>query len=848
MSVLDKLTYRTLKDRKARTIVTVLGIFLAAMLLSGVVTFASTLQNYLIGSEEEYSGSWYSAVFDADEREIKAADADPAAGEISVLHTVGYVKLSQSTNDYKPYIYIAEAGKGFFKQMNVKLQQGRLPKTANEIVLSSHMSSDGGVKLRVGDKISLAVGRRVSSKGKPLYQNQGYETGEKTTDVTTKKYTVTGIIERSAAEPYQAPGYTAFAGEGSTEAAEYPVTAYIKTSSAAGIRSYTEKYFGEKAQVEYNEELLSITGDSEDNSFQNVLLATVAILFALIMMGAIALIYNAFSISVKDRIRQLGMLSSIGATGRQIKEITLKEGASICLMGIPAGLLAGVGAIGALLYILKGKFRNIAGDDINTQIVLHINFIWLLAAGITAMIAVMISIYIPAVKAGRAGAIDAVKQASVYKDGGKYRTEKPAGPGKLLGFAGMMARKYFRRDRKKYRAPIVSLFLSIVLFVTASTFTGLIKTSFHSPKEDYDVMYSSYVSDGQPDVDTDIQNYLKMQSGEAITDMSFVETIDCTGEIPVSELSDRAAKICRNNNIIEGGKANPDIQIYIVDNHSFNKYIKKIGAKKEDVIGSKTSQIYDESRYTGTDTMMTDMIGSGTEKRISMTDGTKKKVRVAFRTNELPWSCSDGEDMTFLVMSANTASKVFGNYEKYTGSRNMAFRSSMPRATYNSLERICRDVGMNTEGLYNKSSERKSYRSMILVIEIFSYGFIILISLIAAANVVNTISTNVMMRRRDLVMLRAMGMDGKSMRRMANIECLLYGIKSLIFGIPAAILLSWLMFKVWPVPDFWAVFPWKGIIISVFSVFAVVFAAMMYATRKIEKSEYTVEILRGDNI
>jgi putative ABC transport system permease protein len=137
---------------------------------------------------------------------------------------------------------------------------------------------------------------------------------------------------------------------------------------------------------------------------------------------------------------------------------------------------------------------------------------------------------------------------------------------------------------------------------------------------------------------------------------------------------------------------------------------------------------------------------------------------------------------------------------------------------------------------------------MITVINVFAYGFIILISLIAATNVFNTVSTGISLRRREFAMLKSVGMTSKGFNKMMNYECLLYGAKALLFGLPTSFIITYLIyFFVSHGAEISFVLPWSAIGIAVFSVFAVVFATMMYSMSKIKKDN-PIDALKNENL
>ena len=146
------------------------------------------------------------------------------------------------------------------------------------------------------------------------------------------------------------------------------------------------------------------------------------------------------------------------------------------------------------------------------------------------------------------------------------------------------------------------------------------------------------------------------------------------------------------------------------------------------------------------------------------------------------------------------------------------------------------------------TQDKETSNAIVMIVNVFSYGFIILISLIVIANVFNTISTNILLRRQEFAMLKSVGMTKKSLNKMMNYECVFYGIKGLIFGLILAVLATYAMFNVMS-EGFNVGFyiPVQSIVVVVISIFIVVFASMIYTMSKIKKDN-VIETLRNDNI
>ena len=167
------------------------------------------------------------------------------------------------------------------------------------------------------------------------------------------------------------------------------------------------------------------------------------------------------------------------------------------------------------------------------------------------------------------------------------------------------------------------------------------------------------------------------------------------------------------------------------------------------------------------------------------------------------------------------------------------------------VTRLVRDIGgdSNHVSIVDYAAEIESTRALVTVAKVLAYGFIILISLIASANVFNTISTNISLRRREFATLKSVGLTSKGMRRMMTFESILYGVKSLMFSLPVSLAMTYLVYIVASDSGYEMGFyvPWDKFIIAIASVFIIVALSMVYSIKKVNK-ENTVETLRNENI
>ena len=476
MNVLNRLTLRGLRLNRTRTLVTIVGVILSAAMFTAVTTFATSLQQALVRGSIDSNGNWQGALDNIPYTSAQKAAQDQEIASSFLIRHEGYALLEGCRNEDKPYLAIEALGDAALTSLPVHLTEGRLPETEKEIVVSQHISENGGVSFAVGDTLMLQVGRRMTEDGYSLWQNTSYftETPEQLTDSQPRTYTVVGIIERPAFEPYSAPGYTVITRlTDSFLADDDTVSLYLIMRHPHRIYDFLPQLAKDSgcsdSVVSYNRNVLRMQGIGSSN-YMDTLYSMVAILVLLIAVGSISLIYNAFAISVSERSRQFGMLSGVGATSRQIRHAVFFEAFTVGAIGIPLGVGAGIGGIGVTLYCLRDTLSQTGLLQDGQSLELMISLPAVLAAAALCLFTILLSAWIPARRASRLSAIDAIRQSADIQI--RPRQVKTSSLSRrLFGFEGMLALKNFRRNRRRYRTTVFSLTISIVLFLTASSYT-----------------------------------------------------------------------------------------------------------------------------------------------------------------------------------------------------------------------------------------------------------------------------------------------------------------------------------------------------------------------------------------
>lgn len=874
MNIFFRVTLKTLSKNKTRTLVTIIGIILSAAMLTAVTSFITSLRGYMLDVAVYNDGDWYGSLYDVGPDKLAELKNNSEIVQTAVCENIGYAALPNPKYENSPYIFVIGADSSFNTIMPVHITNGRLPEKTDEIILPVHLLKNGGTAFSIGDRITLdfgvrMIGNTVLNQSNPYMKNSKGEVEEKLVIKENRTFTVVGFYERPSFEDQSSPGYTAITVMDDIKQEGETFDVYFKLKDPGAVYGFirAEEQKAGFGGSSYNDDVLMFSGESKYSSFYTVLYSLAAILISLIMAGSISLIYNAFSISVSERTKQIGLLSSVGATRKQIRKSILYEAMFVSVIGIPIGILSGLAGIGITLSIVGDKLSTLYSGGVPYTLSLHVNIWTVVTAVLFALITVLISAWIPSKRATRITAIEAIRQTNdISVKAKEIRTSKLTY--KLFGLEGILARKHFRRSRKRYRATVVSLFMSIVLFISASSLCSYIKDSVTEvfSVRDYDI---SWYYDARAFTDmTPRQVYELLAQTDGLTNSAyaFVKQGDAiiNKKDVLDEFKDRFGEYIGNNDE-NSDVYNLPASVYIVPDEVFDGYASAGGFGGTDAvvmaylegIDPKTSKytktkvlkdtlsvmdlkLYDESQEPIPDDITAEELDALLYKRTS--------IDVEAIVDSLPFAINGSYNGYFITVMVPERSipKYFADMD--TTDNVYYFKGEDHAVLADNLMKVLDEQGLPSENLNDAAVRDETNRNTIFIINVFAYGFIILISLIAAANVFNTISTGISLRRREFAMLKSVGMTQKGFRKMMNYECLMYGTKSLLWGLPAAIAVTYLIFRsinAGFVTGFYV--PWASIIIAVFSVFAVVFATMLYSMNKL-KDDNTIDSLRNENL
>ena len=890
MNVFHKLTLRSLRKNKIRTAVTIIGIILSASMICAVTTFASSLQNFAVENAVYQTGNWHSKTTRLHYEKI----ANSSKVEYHYLSgSLGYAIAEGCVNEFKPYLYIMQAENEYFSNMPIHLTSGRLPQNQGEIIIPEHLIYNGGVNIKVGDVLTLDIGKRMLD-GSVLGQadacytydenNNEIPNGEEFIPESTGSFTVVGIYERPDFESIAAPGYTAitFCQRQSILENDNPFEVYYRMKNPRQLYDFKKE---NNIWGDNNRSVLTYLGSFQYSSFMTVITGCAVIVISLIMFGSVSLIYNAFAISVSERTRDFGLLSSIGATKRQMKRMVLFEAFSVALVGIPIGVLSGIGGIGVTLMIIGGKFTSISGYPIPMRIC--VSPVSVIIAVLVSIITVLISASLPSIRATRVSAIQAIRMSKDIKPG-KIKNVSSITI-KIFRIPGLLAGKYYQRSKSKYRTTVLSLFMSIVLFVSAASFTDTLTQNVTDIKSGngYDIIFYSD-KDGFKSVSPE-SLYEQYKAVSDINNMAYTRSSYIYSDISIKHFNSEAKKYLQKGGMPDTYETG--ISITFVNDESFKKllYDNKLSESeyfdfrepKAIAVDGNLFFDIDGEKYVSAKLLKngSDVLSAAELKDIddcafaeyeynengeieyyvyiNMKTGEKirllPKEALTFRNYcygtiiyENPFFISSSANIK-LIYPQSQIEAVMGK-DHSLNTYNYLFTSSDHKKSFEAIKDIAVQNGFAAKNVIDYAESVEENRNVITIIKVFSYGFITLISLIAAANVFNTLSTNINLRKREFAVLKSVGMSPRDFNRMMNYECLLYGSRAILLGLPVSVLVSYLISRVFAsgyVTEFRL--PLSSMAIAVLSVFLVVFATMQYSISKIKKAN-TIDVLKNENI
>lgn len=827
MGIINKLTLKQLLSNKKRTLVTIIGIIISVAMFTAVTTFVTSFMEMMKLDIASYEGSWHVAYKEVEPKQIDILKNKSDYKDSLLFQTIDTLLIDDNNPRFINLIQLDNY------QDNLKLVKGDYPSNDNEIIISKYYQSNNQ-KIGIGDEITVKT--KAGELADKYIETDQLVNSDK---LATRTYKVVGIynpnyLNRSS---YFESFYTANSKEISSSSL-YLTLNHVDRQIFENSSSIAKDAGIIKNNIEYHSNLLYYYGVSNNDNFNQSMLIVIGIVVAIIMIGSVGLIYNAFAISLNERSRYLGTLSSIGATKRQKKQSVYFEGLIVGSIAIILGIIAGIGGMAVTFNVINPILKDL-GQEIGFP--LTISFTGILIAIICAVITIFISSIIPARHASKISPIVAINNQQDSKI--KSRNIKTSFiTKKLFGFEGNLAMKNIKRNKNRYRVTLISLIISSVLFLTASGFTYYLKESFNMTSANINYDGNIYVNSNNQELLNELSN-LKNVDQLAVAKQTSINL-----DVDLKNINPELISFLEENNEQINETFYLDLNLLSYDQNYLTKYPELNKQLQDHIIVNKTNNIKLNRKYKQLsilDNQLTNLKGTTFDR-----DGNNIEISLdnLFFSDETLLGQTSLEAYFSLNLLVNE--KTFNQLSSlYNYSNTMIYyTSSNNDALIKEINDLITKYPDETIHSYNLSEEAKQANQTILIINIFTYGFIILIGLISIANIINTISTSMALRTKEFSMLKSIGMTPKAFNKMIYFESLFYGLKTLVYSLPIGLIIMYFLYQnLTDVFDRPFSVPIPSFIILIIAIFTIVFTTLIFSSRKI-KQLTIIDGLKNDNI
>ena len=860
MNLYTSLTLRYLKQNKKRTLVTIIGIILATALICGIGNICTSFMDYQMRDQIKTSGSFYATFTDMDKEKAEVITKSSGVSEYGYKKNLGSVILDKKNSTS---LNINVFDKNTINSFQITLKKGSYPKNESELIVTQDLLNKWNKK--IGDKIILNLGELI-------YDDMGMISKLKNSQKTTFK--IVGTLDKA---PYNSKLFaiTGFDINSVNKNEKFDVSIctknpkdIYKTAISIGENiglaqadetndedySYNDQTSMYYKDIEFNEGLLRLLGASSYDNINITLILIVGLVASLVIIATIATIYNSFSIAISERKKQFGILNSIGATKSQIMKLVFLEGFLVSIVGIPIGLLSGTVAIDIVFKVIKTFFKTSMFGELDLRVVF--SPIVLIISTLVILLTIFISALIPAINAAKISPLEAIKNSSNLKVG-KIKSSKLVK--KIFKTEGELAYKNLRRNKGKFRITLFSLVISIVIFIS---FNGFVDMFIEANQ----INYGS------------ITNDLTLYENNLLTKEEVQKTIDELKKI--NGLKDVAIDKGYNLNVhVDEKNINKDLRESLkqsdyvdMDNSTYNfinsrlytpgdfsisniklsegKIDKETAKAENGVILVRYS--YEESLAKKGKVVLTNYkVGDTLNCTVYSSDSDGKeikketKLKILAITDEILTGNIQYPQTSFGVVEYDELIPSLGIKDDESSSNSYYVATNQEKSTRDEVKKVAEE---NSLSVIDSIDEAQKLEQTMNVMKIFVYGFIVVISLVSVTNIVNTISTNINLRKREFAVIKSIGVTPQGFKKMIYMESILYGILSLLYGIPIGICMNVIMNRILEgMITVQTLIPYKSILICIISIFIITFIASYIPLKKISK-ENIIDNIRQESI
>ena len=611
---------------------------------------------------------------------------------------------------------------------------------------------------------------------------------------------------------------------------------------------YTLGHTGDRVynQVDENDLLLQSLGHYPNMKMQIGMYSMLLVILLVISLFSSMTIKNAFEISLSERKKYFGILRSIGASKKQIFKIILFETILLGLISIPIGLLLGYGFTNILVHIVNNMMSDINTIDYN----IIIYPIYLVLALVFIIITILYSAIKPAKKSSEISPVEVIKENETYY----YLKSKENYPiiKKIFGVEGELAYKTIKRNGIRSSVIVNSLIVSIILFITLSTFVNFLRGNWESEEHNkYDItIYTSNTTD-------DYKFLEEIESIKEIDEIIITKRIHLNFKKDNSVLTNTAVSYYKTNRI-------SSIDLIGINQQKYNEIKEKLNLNEDMPI------LYNYGTYFENDIAKKDKWFNNKLDKLeicSIVDDYQNNVvynKECYYTFENFYLLDkniinfDNYD-PFIIVSmewfdgfTENYIKLYENDFKYQDSKRITIEINaedfveVDRKLINIFNKYS-ELELDN-GYFNYPLDNYEENIRLSTIELIINILMIFIIIICLTSIINTMNTNLLLRQTEFAVLRSIGFSKKGINKMLLFESIFLCIKTIILGIPLATLfVAILMYLSKMMTGELFKFPIDAYLISFIGIIIVIFIMNIFSNKKI-KNNNIIESIRKNSI
>lgn len=808
MTSMASLAFRYFKVQKRRTAITVISMLLAIAMVASVGLLISSLRSMLIASKTGNNGVWHYRISLSDASNLTGTrtdwqtmlDSDSIASS-GLCDEQTYLRVSDTKNNYYNLKQFDAAAMALMPYAG-RITAGRMPENEREIIISNASAAFWPDGDPLGETISLMASRL--SEMEIVQTVKGEEASISASNAQPQEYTVVGTFERFRAS--NAPNIS----EAATLNPELSTgeTLYVQLTergnfdrsiahllSSAGLESETvlEPHSGYLR-------LIGQGGDMVKYLFGGAFLLLTVIILSVMMI----VIKNSYMLSVVEKTEVFGILRCLCATKKQIYAFVFWEGLFTWALSLLPGGLAAFAA----MYVIVNQAATLGISALDGLRFAVPVWPFLAAAGAT-LLTMLLSIIGACIKACAITPVEAFRGNDPYQGKNAVSiTKVEMKRGRSMSIRRLLSKRNRQKNASRFRITVSAIGVSVMLFVffagAATAVTDFMGRYINKGGMDFVFASSHHVeksADSYAALRADLAQYPEILAMQEVYPIEYMlnvpESKVRTGyeavwqqfypvDIPFMSLPAFA----------ELGARLKSIEVLPVNRENYAMLDLVEGSVDYDSLLASGSVILCQSEVFRDNSIMqvTDfgsfLVGDTISIAQETVDGMQqiRNLSVGAVLNATPWFAPE-RTHGFVLVPIET---IDSYYEQGGNTNNLyttgmlciqAAEENLPVMQERLSERAKSAFGALTGYVFNSSyANNQEIVKTVDVINLFVYGFLVLIAIICGLNIFNTIWADLSSRRKEIALLRAIGMGQRQLISYLFSECVQYAVFGAVPG------------------------------------------------------------------